>query len=50
MMKDYKAIDYTLQTASRYVAQAKQRLAVFDGSPDREVLTAIADYIVARDR
>lgn len=50
MMKDYKAIDYTLQTASRYVAQAKQRLTVFGASPDREVLTTIADYIVARDR
>ncbi|MCH7646364.1 MAG: octaprenyl diphosphate synthase, partial [Nitrospinae bacterium] len=48
--KDYKAIDYTLQTASRYVAQAKQRLAVFEASPDLEVLTTIADYIVARDR
>ncbi len=50
MMKDYKAIDYTLQTASRYVAQAKQRLAVFGASPDLEALTTIADYIVARDR
>ena len=49
MMKDYKAIDYTLQTASRYVAQAKQRLAVFDGSPAREALITIADYIVVRD-
>ncbi|MFQ6673044.1 MAG: polyprenyl synthetase family protein [Candidatus Tectimicrobiota bacterium] len=50
MMKDYKAIDATLQTASRYVAQAKQRLTVFEASPDRDVLTTIADYIVARDR
>ena len=50
MMKDYRGIDYSLQTASRYVAQAKQRLAVFDGSPERAMLTAIAYYIVARDR
>jgi octaprenyl-diphosphate synthase len=50
MMKDYKAIDYTLQTATRYVAQAKQRLAVFEASSDRKALATIADYIVTRDR
>ncbi len=50
LMKDYKAIDYTLQTASRYVAQAKQRLASFQPSEDRQALTTIADYIVTRDR
>jgi octaprenyl-diphosphate synthase len=50
MMRDYKATDYTLQAASRYVAQAKKRLGLFEPSPAREALAAIADYIVARDR
>ena len=50
LMKNYKAIDYTLQTASRYVAQAKKRLSVFEDSGAREALATIADYIVTRDR
>jgi octaprenyl-diphosphate synthase len=50
LMKDYKAIDYTLQTASRYVAQAKKRLSVFEATSAREALSTIADYIVTRDR
>lgn len=50
LMKDYKAIDYTLRTASRYVAQAKKRLSVFEATSAREALSTIADYIVTRDR
>lgn len=41
-------VAHTHQKASDCVARAKRRLAIFDPSPTRDLLAAIADYALAR--
>lgn len=46
----YEGIEYALDRAHAYAQAAKQDLAPFPDSEDRETLVLIADYVVDRDR
>ena len=50
LARETGALDEARAQADRYAAAARQDLAVFDRSPYREALTALPDFILARDR
>lgn len=50
ILHKYKALDYTRNQAKKYVEQAKQDLAIFKPSIEKESLCALADYVVLRDQ
>ncbi|HEY0076083.1 MAG TPA: polyprenyl synthetase family protein [Abditibacteriaceae bacterium] len=43
-------IEYSLAKAQEYVTSAKAQLEFFESSPAREMLLAIADYVLNRDK
>ena len=49
MMKHYDSINYALDKARNYVAEAKKELVVFDESPSLTAILSLADYVVSRD-
>ncbi|HSL21568.1 MAG TPA: polyprenyl synthetase family protein [Vicinamibacterales bacterium] len=44
------AIDAAYEKATEYATAAKQQLAVFPPSPEREALLALPDFVLSRDR
>ncbi|MBI3636211.1 MAG: hypothetical protein HY216_08360 [Candidatus Rokubacteria bacterium] len=46
----HAGVDYALARADAYAQAAKQDLAVFPPSEEREILALIADFVVDRDR
>ena len=50
LARETGALDEARAQAERYAAAARQDLLVFDRSPYREALTALPDFILARDR
>jgi geranylgeranyl pyrophosphate synthase len=45
----YEGIDYALERAHTYAQRAKEALAAFEDSEDKETLELIADFVVDRD-
>ncbi len=50
LLKKYRSIDQSLRKAGLLVEQAKAELEIFDDSPAREALLAIADYSLNREK
>lgn len=48
LVRAYGGIDYTLETARRYVCQGKSRLTPFPDSPGKNALLSLADYVITR--
>ncbi len=49
IMERYEALSYTVDLATRYAGEAKEKLSGFSPSPHLDALAGIADYIVNRD-
>jgi len=49
IVNKYGGIKYTLQLAKKYMNQAKQSLACFPLSPEKEALFKLADYVLERN-
>lgn len=48
MMKYYGSIEYALEKAKNYVAEAKKEMVIFDESPFLAAILSLADYVVIR--
>ena len=49
-VKEYRGIEYTFQAAETFVEKAKNFLAPFPISQEKEALLALADYAIQRKR
>ena len=50
LLARHQTIEYARDRAVRFVQEARQHLAVFPPSPEREALMALPDYVLQRDR
>jgi len=50
LLVEHRAVDAAYETATAFAALAKQQLAVFPPSPERDALLALPDFVLARDR
>lgn len=50
LVRQYGGIEYTVETARRYISASQGRLGQFDASPVKEALLELADYVVTRSR
>jgi octaprenyl-diphosphate synthase len=50
LLKQYGSIEYAYQRAVEFGESAKRHLRVFPPSHERDALTALADYVLSRDR
>lgn len=48
LIQKYKGIDYSLQSAAKFINDAQSELAVFNSCPEKEHLHAVAQYVLAR--
>lgn len=49
LMQTHGSTAYALDVARQHIAMAQQSLEVFDNGPHRQALSAVADFVVARD-
>ncbi|MCA1584597.1 MAG: polyprenyl synthetase family protein [Acidobacteria bacterium] len=50
LLAEHRSIDYAYHRAVEFGESAKRHLRLFPPSPEREALTALADYVLSRDR
>lgn len=50
LMNKYDSLGYCLDRARDYLENAKESMMVFEDTPQRDALFAVADYIILRDR
>lgn len=50
LMNKYDSLGYCLNRARDYLKKAKESMAIFEDTPQRAALFAVADYIIVRDR
>jgi geranylgeranyl pyrophosphate synthase len=50
LLHDTRSVEYAMNRAQAFAADAKNQLHVFPPSPERDALMALPDYILARDR
>ena len=50
LLTEHRALDRAYGKAVEYAAIAKQYLAVFPPTPERDALMALPDYVLSRDR
>jgi len=50
LLVEHQALDYAYRKAAEHAERAKQYLAVFPASPERDALAALPDYVLSRDR
>src|SRR5262245_18611870 len=50
LLHDTRSVEYAMNRAQEYAADAKKQLYAFPPSPERDALMALPDYILARDR
>ncbi|MGV8057430.1 MAG: polyprenyl synthetase family protein [Smithellaceae bacterium] len=48
LIQKYKGIDYSLQSAAKYIKDAQSLLTIFSECPEKEQLNAVAEYVLAR--
>lgn len=48
LIQKYKGVDYSLQTAARYISEARSKLSIFSDCPQKDQLNAVAEYVIAR--
>ncbi len=49
LIQKYKGIDYSLKCAQKLIADAKSQLNIFADCPEKNQLSAIAEYIISRN-
>jgi octaprenyl-diphosphate synthase len=49
-LRDHASIDYAYRKAVEFADHAKTHLYAFPGSPERDALLALPDYVLSRDR
>jgi octaprenyl-diphosphate synthase len=50
LLAEHRSLDYAYERAVEYGEEAKRHLRAFAPSPERDALTALADYVLLRDR
>ena len=50
LLHEHRCVEHAYDRAVEYASNAKQYLEVFPPSPARDALTALPDYVLARDR
>jgi octaprenyl-diphosphate synthase len=50
LLAEHRSIDYAYGRAVEFGENAKRQLRLFSPGPEREALTALADYVLLRDR
>ncbi len=50
LLVEHRAIDSAYEKAMELAAQAKEHLAIFPPSPERDALLALPDFVLSRDR
>jgi octaprenyl-diphosphate synthase len=50
LLAEHRSIDYAYGRAVEFGENAKRQLRLFPPGPEREALTALADYVLLRDR
>jgi octaprenyl-diphosphate synthase len=50
LLAEHRSLDYAYERAVEYGEKAKRHLRAFAPSPERDALTALADYVLLRDR
>lgn len=50
LLVEHRAIDSAYEKATEVAEQAKQQLAAFPPSPERDALMALPDFVLSRDR
>ncbi|MDA1183411.1 MAG: polyprenyl synthetase family protein [Acidobacteria bacterium] len=50
LLRDARAVDYARRVAADFVERAKRALDAFPSGPEREALSFLPDYVLARDR
>ena len=50
LLVEHRAIDSAYEKASELAELAKQQLAIFPASPERDALLALPDFVLSRDR
>jgi octaprenyl-diphosphate synthase len=48
LIQKYNGVNYSLQTAARYISEARSQLSIFSDCPQKDQLNAVAEYILAR--
>ena len=50
LIKKYNGIDASLQSAARYISEAKSQLSICSDCPEKDHLNAVAGYILTRNK
>jgi len=50
LLGEYDALEFAARRAMEYAESARTHMDAFPASPEREALTALADYVLTRDR
>jgi len=50
MLNQARSIEYARRAASEFVERAKRALDAFPSGPERDALSFLPDYVLARDR
>ena len=50
LLKSYDSIEYSYSIAADFVSRAKEALNCFSGSPEKDALEMLPDYVLSRDR
>ena len=50
LLAEHRSLDYAYARAVEFGETAKRHLRLFPASHEREALTALADYVLVRDR
>jgi octaprenyl-diphosphate synthase len=50
MLVEQRAVDAAFEKATEFAEAAKQHLAIFPASPERDALLALPDFVLSRDR
>jgi len=50
LLGEYDALEFAARRAMEYAESARTHMDAFPASPEREALTALAEYVLTRDR
>jgi octaprenyl-diphosphate synthase len=48
LIQKYNGVNYSLQTATRYISEARLQLSIFSNCPQKDQLNAVAEYVLTR--
>jgi octaprenyl-diphosphate synthase len=50
LLAEHDALEFAARRATEYAESARRHMEVFPASPERDALTALAEYVITRDR